>query len=152
MASPQRSAGFVIYRASPQPPHIPLFLLLDYGRHWDYPKGHVEKGEDDLVAALRELKEETGIADARPIEEFHHEIAYFFRDKKGVLVHKTVIFFLAQTVSTEVILSHEHIAAEFLPYDQAYERLTYANAKKALSLANEFIHSHLMPQQKSTTK
>ena len=39
------------------PPRIkePHFLLLDYGRYWDYPKGHVEKGEDDLAAGREEM-------------------------------------------------------------------------------------------------
>lgn len=31
------------------------------GNRWDLPKGNAEIGEDHLVAALRELKEETGV-------------------------------------------------------------------------------------------
>ncbi|HUB27232.1 MAG TPA: hypothetical protein VL992_17540 [Tepidisphaeraceae bacterium] len=41
MSIQERSAGFIIFRregnAGPR-----LFLLLDYGKHWDYPKGHLD--------------------------------------------------------------------------------------------------------------
>jgi len=49
MARQERSAGFVIFRCPPLSSHE--YLLLDYGRHWDFAKGHVEEGEDDLAAA-----------------------------------------------------------------------------------------------------
>lgn len=41
------------------------------GKRWDFPKGNAEIGEDHLVAALRELKEETGVV--LP-EDWHSEI------------------------------------------------------------------------------
>src|SRR5437764_544622 len=103
MALHERSAGVIVFtkRAASK---APRFLLLDYGRYWDYPKGHVEKGEDDRTAALRELREETGIADIDLIEGFTHEIAYFFRSKRG-LVRKTVVFFVGSSGSECVKLS-----------------------------------------------
>src|SRR4051794_23538781 len=132
----ERSAGVVVFRNDPGGR---VFLLLDYGRFWDYPKGHVEKGEDDLAAALRELKEETGLADVELVDGFREEMTYFFRDKKKGLIKKTVVFFLAQTDSDKITVSHEHEAGEFLPYEQALERLTYPNAKKLLKSAHEFM-------------
>ena len=134
----ERSAGVLVYRVPPRKKE-PEFLLLDYGRYWDYPKGHVEKGEDDLAAALRELKEETGIDDVELDEGFRHEMTYFFRDKRKGLVKKTVVFFLGRTRASKVKISHEHVGAEFLPYEQALERLTYANAKTALKEAKRYL-------------
>jgi len=40
-----------------------LVLLLRAYRNWDFPKGMVEPGEELLVAALREAREEAGLCD-----------------------------------------------------------------------------------------
>ena len=39
------------------------FLLLRCFRHWDFPKGMVERDESPIDAARREVTEETGIVD-----------------------------------------------------------------------------------------
>lgn len=141
MARTERSAGFVVYRLTPD--GVRQYLLLDYGRHWDFAKGHVEKGEDDLGAALRELREETGITDARLIPGFQHEITYFFRDRKKGLIRKSVMFFLGQTGAKDddVVVSHEHEGFTFLPFDQALKKITYPNARQVLKLAEEKLRS-----------
>jgi 8-oxo-dGTP pyrophosphatase MutT (NUDIX family) len=139
MAREERSAGVVLFREEPVSPGGRVFLLLDYGRYWDYPKGHVEKGEDDLTAALRELQEETGIGDATVDPEFRNDITYFFRDRKKGLIRKTVTFFLASTRSENVTLSHEHVGYAFLPFDEALARLNYPNAKATLQAAQDHL-------------
>lgn len=139
MAREERSAGVVLFRADPHGDQERVYLLLDYGRYWDYPKGHVEKGEDDLTAALRELREETALTDAHVMPDFRHDITYFFRDRKKGLIRKTVTFFLAFTKSFDVTLSHEHVGHAFLPFDEALARLSYPNAKGILQAA----HDHL---------
>jgi 8-oxo-dGTP pyrophosphatase MutT (NUDIX family) len=40
-----------------------LYLLLRAFNHWDFPKGMVEPGEEPLAAAIREVEEESTIAD-----------------------------------------------------------------------------------------
>jgi predicted NUDIX family NTP pyrophosphohydrolase len=65
---PRRSAGLLVFRRG----HGAVeFLLVHPGgpfwRHrdagaWSIPKGHVENGEDELAAALREFEEEVGVA------------------------------------------------------------------------------------------
>src|SRR5689334_11194252 len=71
----EHSAGFILFRDSPAGP---LYLLLDYGKHWDYPKGHLEKGESPWQAAVRELKEETGIRQLDRVGRFQKDMRYFF--------------------------------------------------------------------------
>ena len=133
----ERSAGVVVYRLGDDGAR--RYLLLDYGRFWDYPKGHVEGGEDDEAAALRELAEETGIANARLVPGFAKEISYFFRDKSGGLTRKEVVFFAARTSRQRIKLSHEHEGSAWLPYDDALERLTYPTAKQVLREAHAFL-------------
>ncbi|HEX8324588.1 MAG TPA: bis(5'-nucleosyl)-tetraphosphatase [Tepidisphaeraceae bacterium] len=131
----ERSAGVLVFR---QPPDAArLFLLLDYGHHWDYPKGHVEAGEDDPTAARRELVEETGITQIELLADFAREMTYVFRGRRGNLIKKTVIFFLGRTDSDAVTLSHEHVGYAWLTAQEAMAKLTYANAKAMLTAAIE---------------
>lgn len=37
-------------------------LVSQHGTSWSLPKGHIEKGEDAMMAAKREIYEETGIS------------------------------------------------------------------------------------------
>ena len=132
VARNERSAGIVVYTEDPKRGR--LYLLLDYGRHWDYAKGHVDKGESDRDAAVRELEEETGIRDIHIDPTFAHEFTYYFRAGKS-LIRKAVVFFLGQTDTQDVRLSHEHVGYAFLPFDEAVDRVTFPKAKETLRLA-----------------
>jgi bis(5'-nucleosidyl)-tetraphosphatase len=59
-SSRKRAAGVVVVKDTPAGPR---FLLLRAYRNWDLPKGRLEEGEDSLAAAIREVREETGLAD-----------------------------------------------------------------------------------------
>ena len=139
MARAERSAGFLIFHRRPDPTDGIRFLLLNYGRHWDFAKGHVDAGESDFDAAVRELQEETGIRHIQPVEGFKKEISYFFRSSRHGLIKKTVIFFLAEVSREDVILSEEHVGYEFLPFERAVQKSTFPAAKELLRAA----HAHL---------
>ena len=61
----KRAAGLVIYRLKDGAGVSSaewLLLQTSYGEHhWTPPKGHVDPGEDDMTAALRETHEEAGL-------------------------------------------------------------------------------------------
>lgn len=112
------------------------YLLLDYGKYWDFPKGHLERGEDDLTAALRELGEETGLDDVTLVDGYSREISYYFRARgDGGVVRKDVCFFLGRTATKAVRLSEEHVGYAFLPFDEALARVKYPTAKELLRQA-----------------
>ena len=126
------SAGFVIFRLTPKGPR---FLLLDYGKHWDYPKGHLEDGETAWQAAVRELREETGIRQVDRVNRFQRNMHYAFDSKKKGRVAKTVTYFLGRTRVEDIELSDEHVGYAWLAYEKALRRLTHDNARDLLTAA-----------------
>lgn len=105
--------------------------------HWDFAKGKIEKGETKEQAALRELKEETGLT-ATIIDGFERSFDYFFK-QDNELIKKKVYYFIAQTESQEITLSFEHIGSAWLTYDEAINRLTYENARALLKEVDAFL-------------
>lgn len=142
------SAGCVlVYRSSLGE----RFLLLRYPHgHWDFVKGHIERGESQRQALLREITEETGIpSSALSVEpNFRKSIFYFYRAKgseyakriqkgNGLFVFKRVIYFVVETTQSSVSISHEHIDSVWLPYEEALARLTFPRAKEIFRWAGE---------------
>ena len=128
----ETSAGIVIFRKEDSKN---LFLLLHYpSGHWDFVKGKMEKDETTHQTAVRETKEETGITDISFVENFEEWIEYNFQ-YQGELIHKKVIFFLAETKTKEIEISHEHQNFIWMDYNTAMEKTTFDNAKTVLTRA-----------------
>ncbi len=144
----EKSAGAIIYRMINGVPH---YLLLHYhSGHWEFAKGHIEKGEKPEDAARREIAEETGIKNISLVPGFKEYSKYFFKKsydlegeakKKAPWVFKLVVFYLAKTNTEDVKISSEHKGFLWLPYEQAVKKLTFKNAKELLKKANDFITS-----------
>lgn len=134
----ERSAGAVVFYFEGDSAE-PEYLLLNYtAGHWDFPKGNIEYGEQEMEAAAREIREETGITHVEFSEGFRMKIDYRYRHGKR-LVHKEVVLFLARTRTRKVVISHEHIGFTWKNYDSAMEQLTYRNAKNLLQAAKDFL-------------
>ena len=128
----ETSAGIVLFRKEDSKI---LFLLLHYpSGHWDFIKGKMEKGESTHETAIREAKEETGIIDITFLENFEEWINYDFQ-YQGELVHKKVVFFLAETKTNQVMISHEHLGYTWMDYNTSMEKTTFDNAKTVLTRA-----------------
>jgi bis(5'-nucleosidyl)-tetraphosphatase len=135
MSFHEKSCGAVVFKRNGEV----QYLLLHYeAGHWDYVKGQVEPHESERDTVARELKEETGIMNARFVEGFREEISYFYR-REGRTVYKTVTFLLVESKDSTVRLSYEHVGYEWLSYEKSMARLTFANAKKVLQKADEFL-------------
>ncbi|MHA7734084.1 bis(5'-nucleosyl)-tetraphosphatase [Nitrosopumilus sp. S6] len=132
----ETSAGIVLFRKEDSKN---LFLLLHYpSGHWDFVKGKMEKGESTHETAIRETKEETGITDITFLDNFEEWIEYNFQYQKE-LVHKKVVFFLAETKTKEVNISHEHLDYTWMDYNTAMEKTTFDNAKTVLTKAQALL-------------
>ena len=148
MITYEKSAGAVIYRE--ENGEI-LYLLLKYRNfHWDFAKGHVENNDSLKDTAIRETEEETGINDLDIKDGFKKNIYYFYRAKgnerrerlkngRKINICKKVVFFLAETKTKEVVLSHEQLEFVWMKYEDAVKKVTHENAKNMIVAANKYL-------------
>ena len=112
---------------------------------WEFPNGGVEAGETDAVAAERELREEAGMreSDYRVLGGFREEERYVFTQGKGearTLIVKRVVYFLAESHTDAVTISHEAEAYRWAPYDEAYRLLRFPGKRAVLERAEAFLN------------
>jgi 8-oxo-dGTP pyrophosphatase MutT (NUDIX family) len=138
----EKSAGAVIFRKEGGKIY---YLLLHYPSnakaprdYWDFPKGHIEKGEKIEETVKREVEEETELKDIKFAEGFKEWIKYFFKHK-GKNIFKIVTFLLAEAETEEVKISPEHIGYQWLPYKEALKQLKFKNAREILKKSNDFL-------------
>jgi 8-oxo-dGTP pyrophosphatase MutT (NUDIX family) len=129
----ETSAGGIVVRLVDGRPRV--LLIRDSYRNWGFPKGHLEEGETAADAALREVREETGLGDVALIGEID-TIDWHFRFR-GRLVHKTCHFFLMQTrhARTRPQRAEGITACRWVSIDEAERAISYANARDVLRRA-----------------
>ncbi len=130
------SAGAVLYQKTPN--GIRYILVVERSGHCGFPKGHIENGETEKEAALREIREETG-AFAKLIGDFKIEIDYFI----GNGTKKHVTFFLAECpAESKTVAARDIKALHILPFDKAREALSHDNSRAILDRASEYIKQY----------
>ena len=136
-AQQETSAGGVVFRLDGG---MPLFLLIrDSYQNWGFPKGHLESGEGAEAAALREVREETGIDDVT-VRGNIETIDWYFRFR-GQLIHKVCHFFLMETAQADTSPQKTEgiTACQWVGFDVASSSISYANARLVLRRAHEMI-------------
>ena len=137
----ERSSGAILFSINNEPTKL-VFLLLHYASgHWDFPKGNIESGEDEVQAAYREIFEETGIKNVHFLKGFRKKIQYHYR-RGHKSIRKEVIFHIARTDTKEIILSNEHIGYAWKDYNQALNQLTYKSAKNLLTEVKMYLETN----------
>jgi 8-oxo-dGTP pyrophosphatase MutT (NUDIX family) len=91
------------------------------------PKGHPHEGESAADAALREVREETGLQ-AELVEKLD-DIRYWYQ-RRGERQFKVVRFFLLRYRSGSVRDHDDEVeSAEWIALEEAPERLTYPSER-----------------------
>ena len=122
----EKSCGAVVYKIENG---IIYFLIEKMKKgHFSMPKGHVENGETEIQTALREIKEETNL-DVTIDDSFKETITYEVENKNL----KDVVFFIASYDKGTIVNQEKEVSdIYFLPFDKAYNKLTYKSDKNVL--------------------
>lgn len=116
------SAGVVILRRGQD---AGRYLLLRSYHYWDFPKGHVEAGEDPLSAACREVREETSLM------ELDFFWGHEFRETPPYGQGKVARYYLAETRTDKVeLLVNPELG---FPEHHEFRWLDYRGARALLS-------------------
>jgi 8-oxo-dGTP pyrophosphatase MutT (NUDIX family) len=116
-----RAAGAVVFRRTER--GIRILVLRAY-KNWDFPKGLVDPGEDQLSCAKREVREETGLTalDFPFGDEFKETLPY-----SG---NKVARYYLAETAEHDIELPvspelgrPEHHEYRWVTFDEAEDLL-----------------------------
>lgn len=125
------SSGGVVFKKNGR--SFQVLLLKDKNNFWSFPKGLIEKGEDKLTAAKREIGEEINIKKLKMICELA-PIHYFYKWEKDI-VNKTVYFFLFEELEKEEPIPQleEGITeVKWFDLDEAIKIIGYVKTNKAV--------------------
>ena len=120
-----KSCGVLLFRELPER----AFLLMKSRRHFDLPKGHLERGETEVQCALREAWEETGVPreDIALEHGFRFETVYYPRYRRcgGQTVEKTLVVFLGWVPDDSEVQPVEHVGFEWFPWSPPHQIQTW---------------------------
>jgi 8-oxo-dGTP pyrophosphatase MutT (NUDIX family) len=99
------------------------------------PKGAPEQGESMRDAAIREVREETGL-EGEIVDDLG-DISYWYQ-RSGMRIHKKVRWFLLSYTGGEPTPQPEEVdAVRFVPIEEAPERLSYRGEREVAKRALE---------------
>lgn len=130
----EKSCGAVIYTTVDGMREYLVEQML--GGHYGLPKGHVEPGETEAETAIREIREETGLAVALDTA-FREMITYSpFEGCK-----KDVIFFVARANTKKTVPQLEEVRKlEWLPFTRAVSAISHEQTREVLRKAEAYLN------------
>lgn len=134
------TAGIIVFRRTRE--GLKFLILYHRGGYWNFPKGHIEAEEKSWQAALREVREETGLksTELRFVPNFKTSNQFVFNREKEK-IFKIVILFLAETHQPRITVSPEHSGYGWFSYPDAKKILgKYKDNVRILDNAYAFLH------------
>jgi 8-oxo-dGTP pyrophosphatase MutT (NUDIX family) len=136
----QISAGGVVYRRNKGNVEVVIVSVGPQNR-WQLPKGLVDKGENPEIAAVREAREEGGVASE--VLQLIETVEYWYAGlDKGIRVrfHKRVHFFLLRYLSGDT-KNHDFEVNEsrWVPIEDAASQLAFDNERRVMERARELV-------------
>ncbi|MFL5733156.1 MAG: NUDIX hydrolase [Chloroflexia bacterium] len=140
-ATSEYSSGGVVYHRTSEGFDI---AVVNRARHtdWSLPKGHIEEGETREQAALREVKEETGLETRiiAPLEE----VTYFYTSPKKGLIRKTVYHYLLEASPGPLGGPNWEVSeVRWVPINEAHTLLSYPKDREVVEKAIDILNSKL---------
>lgn len=109
---------------------------------WQLPKGLVDKGETPEQAAIREVREESGITSR--IDQLIDKVEYWYQSKRGherIRYHKYVYFYLMWYESGQVTDHDSEVTdAKWVEVNKAISLLAFRSEQGIVQRAAELIH------------
>jgi 8-oxo-dGTP pyrophosphatase MutT (NUDIX family) len=111
------------------------------------PKGLVDAGEHPEQTAVREVREETGIAaeQVAKLKDIRYVYLRTWGDRQRVF--KVVSFYLLRYTGGKIgeisaDMRKEVRGAEWIPLEEAAERLSYSGEREVVQLAADYVAAH----------
>jgi len=132
------SSGGVIFRVSDKDTEVALIAVKNK-TVWCLPKGAIDKNEGPQAAAIREVREETGLS-GKVIDKIGDISYWYFLKQENAKIYKKVYFYLLRyTTGSTDKHDWEVDEARWFSIDEAIQRLTYKGEKEILRKAKEMI-------------
>lgn len=137
----QTSSGGVAFRRNDSSYEIALIRVAPTNR-WQLPKGLIDAGKSEEIAAVREVREEAGIQCdlIDKIETIEYWYVGSHHRAERVRFHKRVHFFLMKYVSGDVGKHDFEVAeARWVKIDEAIEMLAFKSEKTVVEKASKLL-------------
>ena len=137
----EAAGGAVVWVENDRLGLVLIATPYDGGVRWSLPKGHFHDGESRQEAALREVREETGLVPE--ILDVLGSVDYWFTEKK-YRYHKFVHFFVMKRTGGSLDdHDDEVVEARWFPWDEALSAMAYPSERKVVAESRERVESLL---------